>query len=928
MLHCHNNKMAVASALLVGLVLAAALSACHDGQQPAASLYAEAVKYRTAGQFSAATLVLKNLTEQAPNDAAARSLLANVYLDTGDALSADKEIRRALALGDAKATALPILARSLLLQGQFQKLLDETEQQARAKEPDLLSLRADALLALGKLDASRALYNSVLDAHPGFVPALIGLGRMSYVEGKAEQAADYGARALAAAPDNTEALLFKGDLLRAQNKGAEALATYDRVLALHPSHRSAYIEKAYLETALGKYDAAQADLAKARELTPSSVLVAYTQALLDYSKGDDNAALESIQKVLRVASEHMPSVLLAGAISQRSGSLYQAEHHLRHYLEKNPDDLLARKMLASVLLRTRHAPDALSVLEPAMTDQQQDVQLLALAGESFMQARDFGRAADYFGRASKLDPTAAGLRTSLALSKLGKGQHAAAISDLQAATKLDVNSLQAGIALVRTELDLKHVDNAFAAVLTLEHAQPASPAAVDLKGIVYIAKGDAKLARASFERALVIDPAYFAAAENLVRLDLDEGKRAAAQAQLLRFLGKNKNSVEALSALATLAVADKKEEDATRWLTQAVAVNPNAINPSANLIAQYLRTGQNEKGLNLARKLRVSHPDDPNLLDLLGKAQLASGERNNALSTYKTLASTLPRSAQLQMQVAALELVAKNDLAAEDYLKSALAIQPDFPAAQVALAELYVHKRRFALALMTAGQLRDKHPLASAGYQLEGDILVSQGKLAEALPFFEKAFTYTRKNELLIKIAGAQRAVGKPDDAARRVNAWIAEYPQDLRVQLFKAQTLVADKQYKPAIAQLEAIVEHSPKNIIALNNLAMAYLLGGDARARQTAERALALAADDAMVMDTLGWILLENGADERGLQLLQRASAQAPDARDIRYHLAVGLFKTGKKDQARKELQLALAGAAAFEQAGDARAMLKQID
>jgi putative PEP-CTERM system TPR-repeat lipoprotein len=920
MLQHHNNRFSGASAL-AALALAAALAACDGAHQATASLYAEAVKYRSVGKFSAATLVLKNLTEQAPNDGDARALLANIYLDMGDPLSADKEIRRALAAGYAKAVALPVLARALLLQGQFQKLLDETAAQAIQKEPALLSLRADALLALGKLPEAHELYNGVLDEHKEFVPALVGLGRMAYVEGKPDVAAAYAARALAAAPDDTDALLFHGDLLRAQNKGEEALKTYDRVIALHPSHRSAHIEKAYLETALGRFDAAQADIVKARQLTPTSVLVAYTQGLLDYSKGDDSAALESIQKVLRVASEHMPSVLLAGAISQRSGSLYQAEHHLRHYLEKNPDNLLARKMLASVLLRTRHTPDALAVLGPAMTDKQQDVQLLALAGESFMQARDFGRA-------SKLDPKAASLRTSLALSKLGKGQQEAAINDLQAATLLDVNSLQAGMALVRTELDLKHVDNAFKAVEVLEKAQPANAAAVDLKGIVYIAKGDAALARASFARALVLGPAYYPAAENLAQLDLREDKRADARAHLLAFLAKNKNSVEAMSALASLAVSEKKEDEATRWLVQAAAVNPNAINTSVNLIAQYLRTEQNEKALTLARKLRVAHPDNPDLLDLLGKAQLASGEKNNALSTYKTLAATLPRSAEVQMQVAALQLLAKNNLAAEDYLKGALAIQPDFPAAQLALAELYVHKNYFALAMMTAAQLQEKHPTASAGYQLQGDILLSQRKPVEALPFFEKAFTLSRKNELLIKTAASLRAAGKGDDAARRMGAWIAEHPEDLRVQLFRAETLLADKQYKQAAEQLEATVKRSPKNVTALNNLAMAYLQGGDARAVTVAERALALAPDEAVVMDTLGWILLEKGDSERGLPLLQRASAQAPEARDIRYHMAVGLWRTGKKVAARKELQTAVAGNAQFAQAGEARALLKQAE
>ena len=925
MLQQHNNKFHAASFIRAAL-LAASLSACKE-QAPPAAQRAEAAAMQQKGDFASATVVLKNVTELAPDDGEARVLLAKVYLDRGDGISADKEIRMAIKLGSASALTMPILARALLLEGQFQKLLDDTVKQAVHKDPVLLALRGDAWLALDKHDEARELYQRLLSTQNEFIPALIGMGRMAYLEGDVATARSYAARALAAGPDDTDALLFQGDLLRAQNQPEQALASYDRVLVLHPTHRSAHIEKAYLETSLGKFDAAQADLVAAKALTPSSVLIAYTQALLDYSKGDDGAALESVQKVLRVAPEHMPTVLLAGAISQRAGSLYQAEHHLRHYLDKNPDSLLARKMLASTLLRTRHTPDALSVLGPAMTSEQKDVQLLALAGETFMQARDFGKAEEYFGRASLLAPKAANLRTSLALSKLGKGKQAAAIDDLQAATRLDINSLQAGIALVRTELQLRHVDQAYAAVETLERAQPKSAAAVDLKGIVYIAKGDPASARASFTRALTLDAAYFAAAENLAQLDLRENKRADARAHLVEFLGKNKNSVEAMSALASLAASEKNDAEAARWLAQAVAVDPVAIGPAVNLIAHELRTGEHDKALTLARKLRIAHPDNPDLLDLLGRAQLASGETNNALSTYKTLAVTLPRSAEAQMQVAALELMAKNTIAAEDYLKTALAIQPDFPAAQLALAELYTRKGHFALALMVAGQLQARHPKASAGYQLEADILMIQHKPAEALPLYEQALALTRSSELLVKTASALRAVGKGDEAARRIVGWLQGHPDDLRVQLFKAEILLADKHYKLATEQLEATRLRSPKNVTVLNNLAMAYLQSQDARAEQVAEQAYALAADQPAVMDTLGWILVEKGDTERGLAILQRASAQAPDSREIRFHVAMGLLKSGDKLAARKQLEALVAGNAQFAQAEEVRAALRQL-
>ncbi|MET0858600.1 MAG: XrtA/PEP-CTERM system TPR-repeat protein PrsT [Telluria sp.] len=499
------------------------------------------------------------------------------------------------------------------------------------------------------------------------------------------------------------------------------------------------------------------------------MLVYYTQTLLDYSQGKNAAAQESMQKVLRVAPQHMPSVLLAGAINLNLGSLHQAEHHLRHYLEKNPDNLYARKMLALALLRTGHTPDALTVLAPALKTAQDDAQLLALAGESYMQARDFGKAADFFGKASTLDPKQARLRTSLAMSKLGKGEAAQAVNDLQLATRLDNNSHQAGIALVRTELGLAHFDNAYTAVLALEQAQPGNAAIQDLKGMVYVGKKDAAKARASFTRALVLQPSYYPAAANLAQLDVGEKNPAAARQHLLNFLEKNPASVEAMTALSSLAAFTGKVEDATPWLEKAAAVDPAAMAPGVNLIAQYLRTGQNQKALDLSRTVQVTHPGHPDLLDLLGKSQLANGEQDNALDTYKRLAVALPRSAQAQMQVAALHLLMKKNSSAEDYLKAALAMQPDFPAAELALAELHVRKGWHELALMGAARMQKNHPKGAAGYQLEGDVLMAKKQPAQALAAYERALGLSKTGELAIKSVNALRVAGKPEEGARRL---------------------------------------------------------------------------------------------------------------------------------------------------------------
>lgn len=912
--HIATKLVRVASPVL----LAGLLAAC--GPHGSGELRAQAAQLQLQGKLPAAVVALKDAAALSQDDAATRFQLARVYLELGDAPSAEKEVRLAMAHDLPRAATRPVLMRALLLQGQFQKAIDAS---GTSLEAEVVKLRGDGMLGLGRHAAAVAQYQSVLETNPRYAPALVGMGRAASVTGDLAAARRFADRALIAAPNDIESLLFDGDLMRAQGRNAEAQAAYNKVIALQPWHRSAHVEKAYMEIAQGHFAIAQHDLDTARAITPGSVLVTYTQALLDLSQGKNNEARDSILKVLRVAPEHMPSLLLAGAVSLNLGALHQAENYLRHYLEANPNHLQARKMLASTLLRSGHSPDALVVLAPALKKPQQDVQLLALAGETYMQVRDFNHASSYFEQASALDPKAANLRTSLAMSKLGKGEQAQAVADLVLATQLDTQSQQAGLTLVRTELGLQHIDQAWAALLQLEQAQPGNAAVQDLKGIVLMARNQVVPARAAFHKAMRIDPAFFAACANLAQLELDDQRPAQARAELMAFLARNKPGIDAMTALATLSNSEHKTADATAWLEQAHAVDPAAIGPAVNLIAQYLLARRTDKALALARQLQVTHPDNPDLLDLLGKSQLSNGDMPGALATYSTLAAALPRSAQVQMQIAALQLLLKNPAAAEGTLKTALAIQPDFPAAQLALAELYARKGWSDLALIEAGRLQRKHPQASAGYQLEADLQMGQHKSALALPLFEKALGITPSSELVIKTAHAQRDTGKRVDGARRIDAWLVKRPDDVRVRRYKAELLMADGQPRQAALEIEATLVQDPSNAAALNNLALAYQQLHDPRAQKTAEAALQLAPENPVMLDTLGWILVDGGDAARGVAHLRKASARAPAAPDIHYHLAAGLKKTGDLDGARKELAVLLQGDMRFAQADDARAL-----
>jgi len=128
-------------------------------------------------------------------------------------------------------------------------------------------------------------------------------------------------------------------------------------------------------------------------------------------------------------------------------------------------------------------------------------------------------------------------------------------------------------------------------------------------------------------------------------------------------------------------------------------------------------------------------------------------------------------------------------------------------------------------------------------------------------------------------------------------------------------------------MAVFEDVLKREPGNPVALNNLAWTYQQEKDPRALATAQLALKASNNSPAVMDTVGWMMVEQGDTKGGLPLLQKAASLAPNALEIRYHLAVAMNKSGDKAGARKELTEVLSQNKPFGQIDDARALLKTL-
>lgn len=922
----HANQLKLTSALVSSIFLMGGLAACHRSESTA-SLLAEAKQYQQKGDFKAALIQLKNAVEQSPQDGEARMQLGALDWEMGDIASADNELHKARSLGIPDDRVLPTLGMAMLQEGKTKELLQEITPEQAAHSATLLTLRGNALLANGSAADAKQAFDQALALNPNQGEAMVGLARYLLAQNDSEGAQRLIADAVAKDPKNPAVWMADGVMLRAAGKPDDALAAFDQALKLKPDHRSAHIEKAYVQISRGKFPEAKAEIDAANKATPNNLLVTYTLGLYEFAQGKYAAAEEQLQKVLKVAPEHMPSVLLAGASELRLGSTEQAERRVRHYLDSNPNDVYAHKLLAQILLKNAQPADAVASLAPVLKDSIQDPQLLALAGESYMQVHDFNKASDYFEKAAELAPKAAVVRTSLGLSKLAQGDQARGLSELEMATTLDPKSTKATVALVQTEINLKHYDKALAAVQALEKEQPDNPQVQNLKGAVYMVKGDTANARAAFEKSVALQPTFFPAVTNLARLDLIDNKPDAAKQRFEKVLEKDKSNFGAMASLGDLAMAQNKTDEATSWYEKASNANPDAIAPALKLGTQYLHIKQPQKALTLARKFQTANPTNADLLDLLGQAQVATKDYASALDTYSKLVNVLPKSPQAQLRLAGVHMLMKNDAEAASDLKRAVDLAPNFMPARLAQIQLATRSGRLDDALNIAHAVQNDNPKSPAGYAIEGDLLMAQHKPVPAGAAYDKALALGKSDELMIKSLIAMNAAGKGKEAQARAQEWLKANPTDQAITMYLAETNLANKQFKPAIALMQDLLKRNPNNPAVLNNLAWAYQQEKDPRALDTAEQAYKLSGNNASVMDTLGWMLVEQGNLTRGVPLLQKAGGIAPDAPEIHYHLAVGLSKSGDKQGARKELDKLVAQNRPFPQLDEARALLKSL-
>lgn len=896
------------TASLLSLALAFSVAACSRADDPQ-TLLVSAQQYIEKGDYEASIIQLKNVLRAEPDNRDARYLLGLASLQTGDIVSAEVELAKAAALGLDSDELHLALARTLLARGEAAKLVasfgDKSLSSAKA-QAELRALVGTAQLQRGDRGEASAEFREAVALDATNVLANLGIARLIAADGDVASALRRVEAALATSPSSFEALLLKADLLAADRKPGAATEAYRAAIKAAPHRVAARMRLVKHLIGQRELEAAAAEAQALQKAAPRDVRGKYAKALVLIEQRRFAEAREPILQVLKGLPEHVPSLTLAGMAALETGAYAEAEAHLRKALFNAPEADGARRLLAATHLRMGKTDLAISAVNEMLADKGDDPALLALAGEAHLARGDVPGAVRHYERARKLAPDNVRVQARLGQIRLAAGDEEQGLAELAAASSSDAQEYQADLALIAAHLRQRQADKALAAVQTLEKKQPSNPLTHNLRGMALLLKQDYAAARASFERALQLNPTYMPSVANLTRLDLREKNIEPAKRRYEAVLGKEPKNEQALLGLAVLLrMSGAKSEEIEAVLKRSIAARPSSPASRIALINHHLRTRDFKAALVAAQDAAAALPDNAMIVQAVGVAQIAANEHQQAIATFKRLTELLPKSPQANVLLASAHMAAKRPDDAIRSLRAALALDPGLSKAHRDIAAIYVATGRADQALREARSLQTDQPKEVIGYVLEAEIYVAQKKWDAAERAYRNAVKRFDNPVLVARAHAVIHESGKSAEADALAERWVATHARDAFVLNYLADRDLRARRFERAAERYRGVLERSPNHAMALNNLAWIGHHLKHPRALEYAERAHELAPENPAIMDTLGAILVSSGELEQGLELLGRAAELSPQAYEIRLNFAKALLKADRKGAARKELE-----------------------
>jgi tetratricopeptide (TPR) repeat protein len=475
---------------------------------------------------------------------------------------------------------------------------------------------------------------------------------------------------------------------------------------------------------------------------------------------------------------------------------------------------------------------------------------------------------------------------------------------------------------------------------------------------------DPDLAFRHYRRALDLDPSNAPLAQELAGIHLQRGEVPEALSVLKDALKLDPASAPlALRIAGIYVVSLRKFETAQRYAEQALSAAPDLIEPYQMLYSIHRAEGRASEARRVLLQAQRRKNDDPGFWAGLGDLCLRQ-ERNDTAAGSEVAAAAAwrhyRRAVDLSQQDATVLVRALDYFFATGHHEDAvvcarrlLVLQPSDTPSREKLALALVALGREDEAVTELNAVVADNPASLLAYRGLGEIMLKRGDFAGALEKFEKALLlndgdprlFLELVDLCLKDDNTERGVwwlaqarakftrlpelpyfeaqllGQLKRWKEALNAY--QMSADLAAQ-YQPSFLTADFHFQRGIAAersgdheaavdfFQACLDMDDGYAPALNYLGYMWADRGEnlAQAEEFIRRAVAAEPSNPAYLDSLGWVLHQQGRYHEALDPLQQASKlQDPPDPVIEEHLGDTFDKLGRRHEAIKAWERAAA-------------------
>ncbi len=665
---------------------AALNSAANRFANDARLIYLRALSRYLQRDADAAIDLFQQVLSLEQQHAMSQYYLGILLYDKGDLEQAERLLHGFLARYPNQLGAIRILASIQLRRHEPEAVLELLSNTTveQDNDPQVASLRASALMAMGKIDDGIAELQRAVEFAPQDKLAQANLtlaqaqtGKLDDLVGRLQAESDREV-------DTAESALWLVSVYLSKEQ-------WDKAVGLIESLPPAKQNNVLVHNALGMAHAGKENWAQARAafnaglaLAPESTLIEQNLASLELSTGDLEAAAKRIDRLQASASEKDTRVLtLAARLATIRGEHDDAVLLLEKVRLRDPSDFSSRRTLAAMYLERGRNEKALDAAREAVQLRPSDGPTLVYVTEALNKLGRLEEADVVATQATAIAPDLFLAQYFAGTIKMRLGRFADAQPYIERALKTaDPTNTDVLATAAFNAMQLGDTEQARTYLSRLQELEGDTTRTLDLLGDLAVRDGEFDTAIQHFSGAEAREPSAATAAK-LNQTQMRAGKIDEALAGLKAAHENYPRDVTILILLATLYESRGDTVDALASYEKAIAIDANSTVALNNAALLKISTGQ-IGALAMARQAYELAPEDANVIDTYAWVMAKSGQPADSLRFFaeaEGLSKDMeqPAEASFQYHYAIAEILAGERQSGVDRLRQLVGSGAPFP---------------------------------------------------------------------------------------------------------------------------------------------------------------------------------------------------------------------------------------------------------